>query len=777
MMGRGFFLFTEQKTMRYRGEFNQMKTGAHFELTLNINGDRSSTPLQVTMGGTPFVAHHSGGLYKAAIYSKATAQLRTSDYMMNLYAPGAQSVEAVLTSGGSVVWTGYATPNLYDMGFAYERNTIGVELVDALSTLRYYPYQRGASSVASFLGILQKCVARAGAYTAFYVSANTQQQSSGTTELLSKLYISEQNFFDEKDDATETDADVAWTYKEVLEAVCTYLGVTAVAVGDEVYFVDFDALRAGNHQYYRYTLADETYTLATKGGLRTIVHDDYSGNGSSISLDQVYNKVSVKASLYDFDELTPSVFDTGLLHNVTETDQSGSLDGSNWTIVNMGATQEGRQLKVMTESNHSKYKNFMRFFGNPHFTLHQYEQNGSNLVESTQEGANYTRLMNRIGAYLVGVSVNKVSEYSQSPSSVSFTNYIAIRWRSFDGTSGQGRTELTADDKYPMIESSDTGDVTAFFGGENAYIIIQGKVRCLAVPEGFPPSDTRVDDKSHNNFGDRMWLPCQLKLGNYYWNGSAWTTTASKFKLPFSEADHLDTGNSQDSDGGLDADQFYNKDFNFRNTVTYEDGLDEDGYAIPLAGLPLTLAKPKLTIYNPHHMVKDNSLDSVWISGLKVLAAIGNPENEDKDSDTEYVNEIANGSVSAMSKVDMKICTWDNKKPNYSAPAFLSGNAFSYVDKLYNRACQSGEASWESSDEDGLDGTHGLRQEEHMIYRLVNQYSTPSILLKLPLRADLSLLDRYAYGLQLFAGKTFVAVDLQTDYKMNSSTVKLVEKK
>ena len=761
--------------MRYRGEFNQLGTNSHYEVTISIGTDRSSTPTQVTLGANPIkVTYPTGDMYKAGRYSKATVQVRTDDYMMSVYAKGAQDVKVELTSGGSVVWTGYATPNLYNMGFAYQRNTIELELVDALSTLRYFPYERSQTPIVSFLDILNKCVARAGAYTAFYFSANTQRAASGTTELLSKLYISEQNFFDEKDDAAETDADVAWNYKDVLESICTYMGVTAMAIGDEVFFVDYDAIGAGDHRYYRYDVGATSGTLVTRGAQRTLAQEDYSGNGSSISLDQVYNKVRVKASLYDFEEIVPSALDEDFLENVTLNDSDGEFEGSKWTIVNMGTTQQGKQLKVMTESNHAKYKNFMRYFKNPFYVLHQYQRSGSNLVESSQDAANYTRSMNVIGAYIVGASVNGVSEYSQAPANVSFTNYICIRWNSFDGTSGQGRNNLTADDKYPMIESNDTSDVTAFFGGDNAYIIIQGKVRCLAVPEGFPPGDTRVDDKKHNNFGDRMWLPAELRLGDYYWNGTSWQSSACKFKLPFSEADRLDTGNDDDSDGGLNADQFYNKDFNFRNTVVYEDGLEDDGYAISLAGLPLTVAKPKLTVYNPHHMIKDNSLDSVWISGLKVIAAIGNPENEDKDSDTEYVNVIDNGSVSAMNKVEFKICTWDNKKPNYSAPAYLSGSTFTFVDKLFNRACQTGENSWENFK--GEMGANGLRQEEHMIYRLVNQYQKASIVLKLPMRANHSPLDRYAYNLAILQDKKFVITGMVTDYKDNTTDVTFVEK-
>ena len=280
-----------------------MRTNTVFAVTINVNGDASSTPVDITLGATPFVTAMDGSseLYRPCKYSRGTLQIRTGDYMMSLYAAGAQQVQVVLSSGGTVYWTGYVTPNLYDMGFAYERETIQVEVIDALATLQYFPYPRGEQSLVSFLDIINKCLGQCHAYSYFYFSTNTQRASTGTAELLSKMYISEQNFFDEKKSG-ETDEDVAWTCRDVLEEVCRYMGVTAVAVGDSVYFIDYDALKAGNYQYYRYAVGGTTGTLATVGSRHTVTRSQFSGNDSSISLDQVYNKVTVKVKYWIWPE-------------------------------------------------------------------------------------------------------------------------------------------------------------------------------------------------------------------------------------------------------------------------------------------------------------------------------------------------------------------------------------------------------------------------------------------------------------------------------------------
>jgi hypothetical protein len=63
--------------------------------------------------------------------------------------------------------------------------------------------------------------------------------------------------------------------------------------------------------------------------------------------------------------------------------------------------------------------------------------------------------------------------------------------------------------------------------------------------------------------------------------------------------------------------------------------------------------------------------------------------------------------VTELEEIKFKICTWDNKKPNYSAVAYRSGSSFQYLDKTYNKACYSGEADWTGSDSKAA--SNGLR--------------------------------------------------------------------
>jgi hypothetical protein len=55
------------------------------------------------------------------------------------------------------------------------------------------------------------------------------------------------------------------------------LGVTAVADGSEVYFIDYDAIKNGINTYYKYSVSGTTAgTIVTKSFSKTIVAEDYS---------------------------------------------------------------------------------------------------------------------------------------------------------------------------------------------------------------------------------------------------------------------------------------------------------------------------------------------------------------------------------------------------------------------------------------------------------------------------------------------------------------------
>ncbi len=68
-----------------------------------------------------------------------------------------------------------------------------------------------------------------------------------------------------------------------------YLGYTLIADGEDVYVIDYDAIRAGRSKYYRYDLSGGSATTATITSAYHIDANSYSENGTKVSLDEVFN--------------------------------------------------------------------------------------------------------------------------------------------------------------------------------------------------------------------------------------------------------------------------------------------------------------------------------------------------------------------------------------------------------------------------------------------------------------------------------------------------------
>ena len=92
-----------------------------------------------------------------------------------------------------------------------------------LSTLQYYKYKplNGTKNIVRIIDIIDMLISKCNAYSKYYISNATQLNSTTNECLSNNLYISEQNFFDEDDEAM--------TLQEVLEEICKYLNVTCVA--------------------------------------------------------------------------------------------------------------------------------------------------------------------------------------------------------------------------------------------------------------------------------------------------------------------------------------------------------------------------------------------------------------------------------------------------------------------------------------------------------------------------------------------------------------------
>lgn len=728
--------------MKYTGTFKDIND-KQYTINITTNNDSTSTKT-VTWGTSPIVTEietSESHLYKPCKYSSATIKLINDDYSFDLYSSTAQQNKVeLIDSNGLIRWIGYTTPNLYNMGYENEVEEIEIEAIDALSTLQYYQYRTlsGTKEIVSIIDIIDMLINKCNAYTNYYISNNIQYSSTANNCLSTKLYISEQNFFDEDDEPMTLD--------EVLEEICKFLNVTCVADGTNVYFLDYDAIINNINTYYKFTVGNTTPTLVTLEQSHAIEGGDYVLNGGTISLDNVYNKVAVKDSLYSFDSVIPSLWDEKDLTLYLKFDIT-----KNWHYYE----------QIDEDGKGGKHKCFFKYYSNKNYKSYYYNKTDLSPV-SFIPMINYGATQLYVGASICKACFKKVDSFDDAVSDVSYTDYLLLHTHNTNNTKvtyadgmdaingggddGDGifdNVKLEDDNGLPLFQLEVNNANPSFVGGKNVYLLIQGtyiymdRENKMYIPQGY----TNKDD----NFNpSNLWIKAKLQFGDKYWNGDSWQTTECCFKLPF--------------DNNNQTEHCINQSFPTKNTVTYEMGVDAEGYCIPMPSDDVMTGKPTFTLYTPHKIDPYYRCDAVWLSNFDVKAKVANFDNVDNDSDTEYSNVIDSDFVNDMDDVEFRICTWDNKECNYSAIAYYDGSKYSYLDNIYNKATKQ-----------------NLRSEEHFIYKLVTQYSTPSVILNLNLKNNIklyaTLTDKW------LPNKLFIVDSITTDWEYNTAEIKLIEKK
>ena len=232
--------------MKYIGQFRDKKDTLH---TITITTKVGTGTANLVLSTSPFVEELEGDgntIFKPCKYSSATIGVLAKDYMFNIFQSKAQDVSVVLTDeNGNVEWTGFVTPNLYDMGYESDKEELEIECIDELSTLQYFKYSTidTKPKTNSFLDIIKNILYYKTPYTYMYFPSFLE----GIT--LDKLKISEQNFLGEEDD------DI-WTMQEVLEEICRYLNVSCMASGNSVYFINYSSL--DKVMYIKYGIQDDS---------------------------------------------------------------------------------------------------------------------------------------------------------------------------------------------------------------------------------------------------------------------------------------------------------------------------------------------------------------------------------------------------------------------------------------------------------------------------------------------------------------------------------------
>ena len=808
--------FTSIKNVNYKIEINTEKGyGTH---TLMLSGKPFSTKMD----------SEGKNIYSPLKTTSATVGIMTKSLESNIYSGKAKgtSIKFTNTSTNKVEFIGYVTPCRYDQDWDEQLEEVEIECVDGIAVLKSIPYPV-TGSVETFANIIFNCLKQSGCFKKLYVTDNVQLTVNGTDNIIEKLRVSQNNFFEEKQEG-QTNDDVAMSCYDVLIEVMQFLGYTMFAEGDEVYIIDYDAIKRGNNKYFSYILTGTTlgtYTTVTKSYKYQITGESIGETGTTVSLDKVYNKVTVKDDFYTYDSLFPNFGDAKYETNITAAHDPNAS--------NLTANRGYYAIDTITQTSKTgKPENYtificpawkgkflcciVKFYKSDVFQFCKYDKiTKQDRTEECEKDMTWSKLFECHGAAYVRMWKKEVNsrdafefhlQYDNTlpqatklqmwidflnidPQNITLTPYVlCLNWSdghigpaALQSTGKYNRTENEDCRKYPFVKLRRFD--SSVFGGTDAYILINGKQ--LSHDEQntpFPISDganngslKRKYDYKYYNEG---FLWCRMKWGSNYWNGAGWQQQPCDFKLKYWEKD----------EGRIRVQNYFDKSFEFVDTAAKSMIKGAKGYYMTCPQSGNLAGSVEFIIYCNRDLWGD-SRRSHWhaenrysryynyvqvLSDLTMTAEISNGMLDDmnNDTDTTYTNVIATGAVDKMSDINFKICTFDNKKPSYSGVDYLDSNKNSvYVKYTYNKALNSLETSVTASNRDG----HKMVQEEHLIFKLVNQYQEPRTVIKTTLKN----LGHKLYGTytdKIIRNKTFIVSEMNIDYKQETAEMKLTEK-
>ena len=605
-------------------------------LTIQILEDGGTgTPVELTGGTPPFIVdvNDEDFLYNPTRFSGATLKLVGSDYLQKLFSTQYQRFKVNLVKAGSVIWTGFITPELYSQDYDNNLFELNIECISALSTLEYIDFKDEGATI-TLMDIIKKCITESkGDFRAVYMP-NTYTSS------LNGITVSTANFIDED--------GKAMPLKECLEEVCKFLNWTITEYDGIVYFIDMDYIKAGKTSYTN-IFTSTTTTLSSTINLRDIPS---KGNSNLLSILGGYNKAIVIDSDYEVD--------SDILYPELELNLSG-----------------GELFKFEKTKDDTIYK---KEYYNSNLELFNY-------VLSNNSYTTYDKPFNTDKQSAGAVAMRKTSYgKTEALSKYSWQEMIEIKQKSaiiLDNSAPyylykdiyHNGEEIKNDPfilNYPAIKCK---------GNELSYLVFDPDIKLCINFDIYLTTDKDGFEGDFKPTGltsvPKLFIPMQLRIGDHYYNGSSWVTdsnTIFKVSTTATPNNYVNTWL-----------QVYNYNDPELNVP------DLNGYIVSFKSI--TTGDIELTIYNPainpySTPVFENPIESFFIRNIEISTQRVNASKSDSTKqDTKYENVVNEGFINALDDIEFKITSKNESELSYSKA--MDGN--SILDVLTNNISNNSE--------------------------------------------------------------------------------------
>lgn len=301
--------------MKYIGTFRD-KYNQTFQVIIVTNNDASEeTELTFTFESPVIITQSSSdGIFSPIKSRGCTVVLESKDEYWDIFSAESHGTSLVVNnlSKPECVFQGWVTPCQYNQPYNY-LNEIEIEAVDCISTLQDFDFEyvRGKQSYQTIRDVIIACINKAGydngkIYMPYdgCMSKTIHDARSASNKYYPTQYeyINDDNFFDTNEEHSPMKCF------EVLEHIATFYNMSIVPYGNDVYFIDYAIINNSTTAEWVEMRSGEYVVLPLPSN---ITIDDYAGDDQNVEIDEVYNKIIIKADVNEIgeDEIIQDPFD------------------------------------------------------------------------------------------------------------------------------------------------------------------------------------------------------------------------------------------------------------------------------------------------------------------------------------------------------------------------------------------------------------------------------------------------------------------------------------
>lgn len=659
--------------------------------------DFAGTPTELIAGATPIrIDTDTEDVLTPIRSSGATIQVFGSDYLQDIYASDPQGIKVTLLAGGVVKWLGYLTPDTFSQDFSSPSFIYEMEAVSGLSTLKYKEFDL-TDDFVTFREIIAQSVVYAG-YEFAYITNSVRTSTGGILD----VKIPSANFYDELGEAM--------AYYEVLEEIAKFTGCCFTPYGADLYLLDYAAVKAGFNSYTK--LNGLTASTVTLSDTKTVT--GYKGTGAKLSRIAGKNKAVVNCSLYEIKNILPEFNDEGS------------------SVFSAAPMQEATETFSKVD-----YKFLVRYYTHPGFTFFHYANPAGTGTE-----ANGRPVLGNVGSCFV-----RTAKYEavNPPSVLSLTDELQVR----NHSSGFIHDDpVSLSNTSPVLRMESKGRIVAH---KDIWFCINFQIKHTA--EFYEKNMDGYDYKFDND--TTINQKARIRIGDYYYNGTSWTTSQSTFNIPLKYKKDERRANVYKA---------------VDNTNTFETGLgDITGFIFKapdfiLSGdCELTLFANPLSANIP--VGGGNVFNAIYpytyYKGITFTYSIpdesaiyGDWVDKDSKNDLIYENVIEGDYIEEAEEIDLKICTNPDGKLALSSAITGAAGSETFLTSLVTDVYGTGQA------------------EEILLRRVVSMFSKPRFVIDPILENNAKPYTKFT---EPHLNKQFLVAGGEEDVKMERTRYNLIE--